>query len=89
MTLPHCKPRLPCCSNTPDQRVISALTLVEAAAYDRNFVKKAVNWALRNMGKRNQVLRRHAIDAAQRIQQQGTRSARRIAADALRELRSS
>ena len=90
MTLPHCKPRLPCCSNTPDQRVISALTLVEAAAYDdRNFVKKAVNWALRNLGKRNPVLRRHAIDAAQRIQQQGTRSARRIAADALRELRSS
>ncbi len=67
---------------------VTALTLVEAAADDhRNFVKKAVNWALRNIGKRNRSLRHAAIDSALRIQQQGSKSARWIAADALRELR--
>lgn len=71
-----------------DDSFIAALALVEAAAHDdRNFVKKAVNWALRNIGKRNPALRRAAIQAALRIQQQGTRSARWIAADALRELK--
>ena len=71
-----------------DQEFITALDWVEAAAYDdRNFVKKAVNWALRNIGKRNAVLRLAAIEAALRIQQQGTRSARWIAADALRDLK--
>lgn len=67
---------------------IEALALIEAAAYDdRNFVKKAVNWALRNIGKRNAALRAQAIASALRIQQQGSYSARWIAADALRELR--
>lgn len=70
-----------------DATFIEALVLVEAAAYDdRNFVKKAVNWALRNIGKRNAALRAQAIAAALRIQQQGSKSARWIAADALREL---
>jgi 3-methyladenine DNA glycosylase AlkD len=68
---------------------VEALALVEAAADDeRNFVKKAVNWALRTIGKRNLVLHQAAIEAAQRMQQQGSRCARWIAADALRELRS-
>jgi 3-methyladenine DNA glycosylase AlkD len=71
----------------PDQDFIAALALVEGASGDdRNFVKKAVNWALRNIGKRNAALRSKAIESAQRILQQGTRSARWIAADALREL---
>jgi len=66
---------------------IAALALIENTALDdRNFVKKAVNWALRNIGKRNRTLNGAAIAAAQRIQQQGSRSARWIAADALREL---
>jgi 3-methyladenine DNA glycosylase AlkD len=70
-----------------DAPFAEALALVEAAAYDdRNFVKKAVNWALRNIGKRNQGLRGAAIASARRIQLQGTKSARWIAADALREL---
>jgi 3-methyladenine DNA glycosylase AlkD len=65
------------------------LSLIEAAADDeRNYVKKAVNWSLRNIGKRNPVLNAAAIAAAGRIQQQGTRSARWIAADAMRELTS-
>lgn len=70
-----------------NKRFMAALALIESAAGDeRNYVKKAVNWALRNIGKRNPVLNVAAIAAAQRIQQQGTRSARWIAADALREL---
>jgi 3-methyladenine DNA glycosylase AlkD len=55
---------------------------------DRNFVRKAVNWALRNIGKRNKSLNREAIACTERIQRTGTRAGRWIAADALRELRS-
>lgn len=70
-----------------DAQFIAALPLIEGAAVDeRNFVKKAVNWALRNIGKRNATLNAAAQAAARRIQRQGTRSARWIAADALREL---
>ena len=70
-----------------DERFVMMLALIEAAAADeRNFVKKAVNWALRNIGKRNLALDAAAIEAARRIQLQGSRSARWIAADALREL---
>src|SRR5713101_3161284 len=65
------------------------LRVIEREAHDeRNFVRKAVNWALRNIGKRNVRLNREAIRAAERIRRQDSRSARRIAADALRELRS-
>lgn len=72
-----------------DAQFIAALPWVERAAADeRNFVKKAVNWALRNIGKRNGALNVAAREAALRIRQQGTRSARWIAADALRELES-
>ncbi len=53
---------------------------------DRNFVKKAVNWALRQIGKRNAALNELTIQTAERIKKQGTRSARWIASDALREL---
>lgn len=60
---------------------------MEAVSTDeRNFVKKAVNWALRNVGKRNPALNCAAMDAARRIQHQDYRCARWIAADALREL---
>jgi 3-methyladenine DNA glycosylase AlkD len=65
------------------------LRVIEREAWDaRNFVRKAVNWALRNIGKRNLRLNRSAILTAERIRRQGSRSARWIAADALRELKS-
>jgi 3-methyladenine DNA glycosylase AlkD len=54
----------------------------------RNFVKKAVNWALRQIGKRNMSLNRKAIAVAEEIQQLESTAARWIANDALRELRS-
>jgi 3-methyladenine DNA glycosylase AlkD len=53
---------------------------------ERNFVKKAVNWALRQIGKRNLSLNEAAVTMARRIQNIDSRSARWIAADALREL---
>lgn len=71
-----------------DARFIAALPLVEAAADDgRNFVKKAVNWALRQIGKRNAALRDAAIACAETLRQRHSPPARWIAADALRELR--
>jgi len=54
---------------------------------DRNYVKKAVNWALRNIGKRNLSLNKKAIKLAEKIQKINSKSARWIASDALRELR--
>ena len=72
-----------------DKRFEPVLKAVEREAWDeRNFVRKAVNWALRNIGKRNQRLNRRAIASAQRIRKEGTRAGRWIAADALRELKS-
>lgn len=53
---------------------------------DRNFVKKAVNWALRQIGKRNASLRKAAIKTAKDILKLDTKTARWIANDALREL---
>ena len=61
--------------------------IAEAAADDRNVVKKAVNWALRQIGKRNPTLCAKAIATAQEICNRDSRAARWIATDALRELR--
>jgi 3-methyladenine DNA glycosylase AlkD len=55
---------------------------------DRNFVRKAVNWALRQVGKRDLVSNAMAIAAAERILAKGDRTSRWVASDALRELRS-
>lgn len=62
--------------------------LLEHAIDDRNFVRKAVNWTLRQIGKRNARLNKKAIVLARRIQELDAKSARWIAADALRELES-
>jgi 3-methyladenine DNA glycosylase AlkD len=60
---------------------------METYAFDnRNFVKKAINWALRQVGKRNATLHPQAIVVAGQISQQPHKSAKWIAADALREL---
>jgi 3-methyladenine DNA glycosylase AlkD len=72
-----------------DAKFLKLLSMIEKHSYDeRNFVRKAVNWALRNIGKRNGRLNRAAIRAAERIRRQDSRAARWIAADALRELKS-
>jgi 3-methyladenine DNA glycosylase AlkD len=75
--------------NATDDQFIELLTLIERESDDgRPFVRKAVNWALRRIGKRNRRLHPIAIDTAEKIEARGTSSARWIAADALRELRS-
>jgi 3-methyladenine DNA glycosylase AlkD len=72
----------------PDDRIASFLPAIKKGATDgRNFVKKAVNWALRQVGKRNLALNGKAIATALEIQALDSKSARWIAADALRELR--
>ena len=60
--------------------------IVREADDDRNFVKKAVNWALRQIGKRNPLLNSLSVQTAREIQKMDVKSARWIAADALREL---
>ncbi|HLI51669.1 MAG TPA: DNA alkylation repair protein, partial [Thermomicrobiaceae bacterium] len=72
-----------------DQTFIELLPLIEREAGDeRHYVRKAVSWALRQIGKRNSALNEHAVESALRIQASGIRSARWVASDALRELRS-
>jgi 3-methyladenine DNA glycosylase AlkD len=85
-----------------DQPFLKLLPFIERAATDdRNFVRKAVNWALRNIGKRNQALNAAAVACAERILaaankraggqrggDAGARSARWVATDALRALTS-
>ena len=61
--------------------------IAEAAVDGRNMVKKAVNWALRQIGKRNPALCAKAIALAEQIRNRDCRAARWVAADALRELR--
>lgn len=61
-------------------------TIKSGATDERNFVKKAVNWALRQIGKRNASLNNAAIEVAEEIRKIDSKSARWIAADALREL---
>lgn len=70
-----------------DERFEAFLPLiVEQAGDERNFVRKAVNWALRQIGKRNRRLNGLAIRTAEEVRSLGTRSARWIVSDALREL---
>jgi 3-methyladenine DNA glycosylase AlkD len=72
-----------------DSLFLQWLRLIEDASSDeRNFVKKAVNWALRQIGKRNLRLNKAAVRTANAIQKLGSTSARWIASDALRELMS-
>jgi len=72
-----------------DAKFLKFLHAIKRESRDeRNFVKKAVNWALRQIGKRNARLNQAAIAAAEEIRAIDSRSARWIAADALRELKS-
>lgn len=70
-----------------DERFMELFPLIIAASDDnRNFVKKAVNWALRQIGKRNLALNQEAIKVAREIEQLNSKSAKWIAKDVLREL---
>jgi len=70
-----------------DEPFLEGLALVEREAGDeRNFVKKAVNMALRAVGKRNRTLRAAAVEVAQRLASSEDATARWVGKDALREL---
>ena len=60
--------------------------IIQQATDDRLYVKKAVNWALRNLGKRNIDLNLMAIETANEILKFNTKSAKWIAKNALAEL---
>jgi len=62
--------------------------IIRGATDERNFVKKAVNWALRNIGKRNLNLNEAAINTAKEIKRLDSKAARWVASDAIRELES-
>ena len=72
-----------------DEEFLKFFSLIKKASTDeRNFVKKSVNWALRQIGKRNKKLNREAIKLAKEIQKFDSKSAKWIANDAIRELTS-
>jgi 3-methyladenine DNA glycosylase AlkD len=72
-----------------DNVFLKFLPIIKREAWDeRNFVKKAVNWALRQIGKRNLRLNQMAIKTAKEIQGIDSKAARWIASDAIRELTS-
>jgi len=60
--------------------------IIRESTDERLYVKKAVNWALRSIGKRNKDLREIAIETAEKILEQDSRAAKWIARDAIREL---
>lgn len=71
----------------PDDSLLAYLPLIEAHATDpRNFVRKAVNWALRNIGKRNRACHVPALALAERLAASKDKTARWIGKDAVREL---
>jgi 3-methyladenine DNA glycosylase AlkD len=72
-----------------DKKFIKLFPLIiQGATDERNFVKKAVNWALRNIGKRNLNLNKAAVNTAKEIQRLDSKAARWIASDTIRELES-
>lgn len=73
----------------PDAAFASLLPVIRAQASDeRNYVKKAVSWALRQIGKRSRGLNSQAVRTAEQIERIDSPAARWVARDALRELRS-
>jgi 3-methyladenine DNA glycosylase AlkD len=77
------------CKETDDLFFERFLPIIRAGAFDNiNFVKKAVNWALRQIGKRSTYLNSKAIETARQIQQLETKSSRWIASNAIQELMS-
>jgi 3-methyladenine DNA glycosylase AlkD len=73
----------------PDEPYLKGLKLIEhEASDDRNFVKKAVNWALRSIGKRNPALNKAAIAVARRLAESDDPASRWVGKDALREVTS-
>jgi 3-methyladenine DNA glycosylase AlkD len=75
--------------DAPDEQFIDLIPVIkQAATDDRNYVKKAVSWTLRNIGKRNRHLNQIALDVAQELEALESKPARWIARDVCRDLTS-
>lgn len=75
------------CKREPDETFIAFLPLIEAhAGDDRNFVKKAVNWALRNIGMRNRACHQPALALAEKLAESDDRTRRWVGRDAVKYL---
>jgi 3-methyladenine DNA glycosylase AlkD len=73
--------------HTPDDRFVALFPLLRRGAVDeRNFVKKAVRWALANIAKRSPTLRREALRLAKELRRSDSRAAQWIGADVEREI---
>lgn len=74
----------------PDETFVELLPLIEATSTDdRNFVRKAVNWAMRQIGKRNASLCIAALEVAHRLGESQNKTARWIGKDAIRDINAS
>ena len=72
-----------------DSEFISFLKIIERESTDeRNYIRKSVNWALRQIGKRNIDMNKKALAISKKIQKIDSKSAKWIASDAIRELTS-
>lgn len=72
-----------------DEQFERLFPIIKREAFDnRDFLKKAVNWALRQIGKRNLNLNKKAIETAKEIQKMDSKSTKWVASDAIRELTS-
>lgn len=75
--------------STPDEEFTALFPLIVAESTDeRNYVKKAVSWALRNIGKRNPSLNAQALALAGDLKESDSKIARWIGSDAVRDLTS-
>ncbi len=73
--------------SAPDEKFIELIPVIRKAATDqRNYVKKAVSWALRHIGKRNANLNKLATEAEKEIQQMDSKTARWIGSDVIRDI---
>jgi 3-methyladenine DNA glycosylase AlkD len=71
----------------PDNEFIKFFSVIKKASTDeRNYVKKAVSWALRNIGKRNKNLNKEVIKFAKKLEKTDSKSAKWIAKDTLRDI---
>ena len=76
-------------AEAPDAEFVACLKVIEESAGDaRNFVKKGVNWALRQIGRRNVALNAAALEVAERLARSDDSPRRWVGKDALRELKS-
>lgn len=70
-----------------DAELLPFLSLIEHHAYDdRDHVRKAVNWALRSLGKRNSIMKNHAIVMSNQLQTSPNKNVRWVGSHRMKEV---